>query len=102
MADVGKIRYHLERNSEKAGETMVFQRVIAILILCIPGALGVYGWTWMRNVFFDYMAGKGFDWLSFLGGLTLFLLGLAFLGGFIYHRDAKRNKIQPKLRRKKE
>ena len=72
---------------------MVFQRVIAILILCIPGALGVYGWTWMRNVFFDYMAGKGFDWLSFLGGLTLFLLGLAFLGGFIYHRDAKRNRF---------
>lgn len=80
---------------------MVFQRVMAILILCIPGAIGVYGWTWMRDVFFDYMAGRGFDWLSFLGGLILFLFGLAFLGGFIFYRDAKRNKIQPKLRRKK-
>jgi hypothetical protein len=81
---------------------MVFQRVIAILILGIPGAIGVYGWTWMRDVFFDYMAGRGFDWLSFFGGLTLFLIGVAFLGGFIFHRDAKRNKIQPKLQRKKE
>jgi len=81
---------------------MPYQRVLAIVILCIPGAIGVYGWTWMRNVFFDYMAGKGFDWLSFLGGLTLFLFGVAFVGGFIVHRDAKRNKIQPKFRRKEE
>lgn len=80
---------------------MTFQRILAILILCIPGAVGVYGWTLMRNVFFDYMAGRGFDWLSFLGGLILFLLGVAFVGGFILHRDAKRNKVQPKFLKKK-
>lgn len=83
-----------------AAQIMIYQRIFALLLLCIPGAIGIYGWTWMRDVFFHYMAGEGFAWLPFAGGLTLFLLSLTFLGGFLFYRDEKRNLIQPKLRRK--
>ena len=79
---------------------MIYQRLFALLLLCIPGAIGIYGWTWMRDVFFDYMGGEGFNILSFLGGLAMFLIALTFLGGFLYYRDEKKNLIQPKLRRK--
>lgn len=78
---------------------MLYQRLLAIIVLCIPGALGVYGWTLMRDVFFNYFAGGRFAWLPFLGGLALFLFGLCFLAGFIFYRDLKRNQIQPKLRK---
>jgi hypothetical protein len=78
---------------------IIYERVLAILIMCIPGFLAVYGWTWMRDVLFNYFAGKGFAWLPFLGGLLLFLAGLAFLAGFLFRHDMKRAKIQPRLMR---
>lgn len=78
----------------------IYLRIIAIFLLCIPGALGIWGWTIMRDVIFNAFAGQGFAWLSFIGGLTLLTGSLAFLGGFIYHRDRKRNYIHP--RKKKE
>ena len=78
----------------------IYQRILAIVLMCIPGVLGIYGWTLMRDITFDYFAGKGFAWLPFLGGLALLLLALYFLGGFIFYRDKKRNKIQPKLLKK--
>ncbi|MDR6224617.1 DUF2627 family protein [Desmospora profundinema] len=81
---------------------MIYQRILAILILCIPGATGVYGWTLLRDVFFDYVAGEGFQWGWFILGTLLFLGGLAFVGGFLFYRDAKRNQVQPMLLRKKK
>ncbi|TCS92407.1 DUF2627 family protein [Hazenella coriacea] len=75
---------------------LIYQRIIAILIMCIPGAISIYGWTLMRDILFDYFANQGFAWFPFLGGLILFLLGLVFIGGFIFHHDKKRNKISPK------
>lgn len=76
---------------------MKFQRFIALFILIIPGALGVYGWTMMRNAVFDALGGESFPILFFLGGLVLFLLGVAFVGGFIFHRDKKRKLVRPKF-----
>ncbi|MBA4495016.1 DUF2627 domain-containing protein [Paenactinomyces guangxiensis] len=81
---------------------IIYQRIFAIIIMCIPGILAIYGWTVMRDILFDYLAGQGFALLSFLGALVLFLLGLSIIGGFIFHRDKKRNKIQPRLLGKKE
>lgn len=81
---------------------MIYQRILAILILCIPGAIGVLGWKWMREAFFNYAAGDGFSWLLFIGGGILFLFGLFFVGGFLFYRDEKRNNLQPMLRRKKK
>ncbi|RAL26547.1 DUF2627 domain-containing protein [Thermoflavimicrobium daqui] len=80
----------------------VYQRILAILILCIPGALGIYGWTIIRDVLFNYFANQGFAWLPFLGGTLLLLIALYFLGGFIFYRDKKNNRIQPKLLSKEE
>lgn len=74
----------------------IYQRIIAILLLCIPGAIGMWGWTILRNVFFDAFAGHGFAWFPFIGGLTLLIASLAFLGGFIYHHDQKRQRIRKK------
>ncbi|OYD09808.1 DUF2627 family protein [Paludifilum halophilum] len=81
---------------------MIYQRILAILLLCIPGALGIYGWTLMRDVFFEYLAGQGFSWIPFLAGGILLLFGLFFIGGFLFYRDEKNNAIQPMLRRKKK
>jgi hypothetical protein len=80
----------------------VFERLIAILLMCIPGAISVYGWTLMRDIIFHTAAGATFAYISFFIGLILFLLGLAIVGGFIFYRDKKRNKIQPKLLKQKE
>ncbi len=97
-------KYPERRNSTTlcgAVPTMIYQRLFALVLLCIPGAIGIYGWKWMRDVFFDYMGGEGFNILSFAGGLAMFLISfLTFLGGFLYYRDEKKNLIQPKLRRK--
>ncbi|SFS92698.1 DUF2627 domain-containing protein [Marininema halotolerans] len=77
---------------------MIYQRMFAIVLICIPGAAGVYGWTLMKDVIFNYLAGHGFSWLAFIGGLILFLAGLAFIGGFLFYRDLKNDDIQPMLR----
>lgn len=81
---------------------LIYQRILAILLMCIPGFIAIYGWTLMRDILFDYAATNDFAWLPFSVGLLLFLLGLAILGGFIFHHDKKRNKIQPKLLGQKE
>jgi hypothetical protein len=78
----------------------VFQRLTAIILMCVPGALSVYGWTLMRDILFSTVAGESFPIFTFILGLVLFLLGLAIVGGFIFYRDKKRNKIQPKLLKK--
>ncbi|MFC4078197.1 DUF2627 family protein [Salinithrix halophila] len=72
--------------------------MMAIVLICIPGAAGVYGWNLMKNVIFQAFAGDGFAWLPFLGGLILFLGGLFFIGGFLFYRDLKKDQVQPMLR----
>lgn len=69
---------------------------LALLILVIPGALGVYGWTMMRDAIFSTF-GERFEWLHFLLGLVLFIASLAFVGGFIFYRDKKRKKVQKRF-----
>jgi hypothetical protein len=65
----------------------------------IPGALGVYGWKLMRDALFTFFdTDMGFQWPLFLLGLLLFLLGVAFVGGFIFYRDRKRRLVQPRFR----
>ncbi|WP_107727595.1 DUF2627 family protein [Desmospora activa] len=76
---------------------MIYQRILALLILCIPGVAAVYGWTLLRDVFFDYFAGEGLHWGLFSLGVFLFLGGIALVGSFLFYRDAKRNQIQPML-----
>lgn len=78
------------------------KRIIALIILLIPGYLAALGITLMRNMTFGILqAPFPFYWLQFLIGLLLFIGGIAFIGGFILYRDRKRNKVQKRFQVKK-
>ena len=79
---------------------MLGQRIIALVIMLIPALIGMYGWNLMKNSFYAYMGAKDFPWLSFLFGLILFLAGVSFIAGFIFHRDGKRKLLQPRFMKK--
>lgn len=72
-------------------------RIIAFLILLIPGILAAIGIKLMRDTLFDefnpIFIHTG---IQFVIGLILTVAGLAFIGGFIVHRDRKKNLIQKK------
>jgi hypothetical protein len=77
-------------------------RIIALVILLIPGFLAAYGIKLMRDMTFDILQPPfPFLWLQFLIGLLFFIGGLGFVAGFILHRDRKRNKVQPRFQNKK-
>jgi hypothetical protein len=77
------------------------QRIIALIILLIPAFSAVIGIKWMRDTLFGILQPPiPFLWLQFLLGLLLFIIGLGFIGGFILHRDRKRNKVQPRFQKK--
>lgn len=69
-------------------------RIIAATLLLIPGVLAAFGIKLMRDTLFDdfypILLTKG---IQFIVGLLLFIGGVAFLGGFIYHRDRKRQRL---------
>jgi hypothetical protein len=78
------------------------KRIIALLILLITGFLAALGIKLMRDMTFGILQ-KPFPFLGlqFLIGGILFIGGLGFVAGFIFHRDRKRNKIQNKFLSKK-
>lgn len=75
----------------------VFQRIIAISLVCLPGVLAIYGWTTLRDLFFEYTAGQPFEWFPFLKGIGAFGIGLFMIGHFIFYREKKNYKVQDKL-----
>lgn len=78
-------------------------RIVAVLMLFIPGLLAAYGIKLMRDALFAQLFPIFYNIsIQFLVGLILFLLGLFFIGGFIYRRDQKRNLIKPKRQTKKQ
>ncbi|GAB7386180.1 DUF2627 domain-containing protein [Bacillaceae bacterium] len=83
---------------------MLWQRLLACLVIAIPGVVGMYGVKLMRDAFFDTFDPRigEFLWWKFLFGLLCFAAGVAFIGGFILHRDRKRNLVQPRFRKNKQ
>ncbi|WP_243290192.1 DUF2627 domain-containing protein [Bacillus sp. FJAT-47783] len=76
-------------------------RMIALLIMVIPGIFAAYGIKLMRDMVFGVLHPPfPFLGLQFLVGLLLFVLGLTFIAGFIFHRDRKRNKVQARFKKK--
>ncbi|EDL64572.1 DUF2627 domain-containing protein [Bacillus sp. SG-1] len=75
------------------------QRLIALIIMLIPGALAALGIKLMRDMLFGILQ-PPFSalWLQFIMGLLFFLGGLGFIAGFILHRDRKRNKVQERFK----
>ncbi|MCM2531727.1 DUF2627 domain-containing protein [Neobacillus pocheonensis] len=76
-------------------------RIIALIILLIPGFLAALGIKLMRDMTFGILqAPFPYLWLQFLSGLLFFICGLGFVAGFIFHRDRKRNKVQTRFQDK--
>jgi hypothetical protein len=66
-------------------------RIIAALTLFVPGIIAAIGIKLMRDTLFDefhpiFIHAS----IQFAIGLILFIGGLTFLGGFIIHRDRKK------------
>jgi hypothetical protein len=78
------------------------KRIIALLILLIPGFLAALGIKLMRDMTFGILQKPfPFLWMQFLTGGFFFICGLGFVAGFILYRDRKRNKVQTKFMSKK-
>ncbi len=67
-------------------------RFIAVLLLIIPGIIGAYGIKLMRDALFAEIVIFN-SMIQFIIGLILFIAGLSFIGGFLFHRDKKRQLI---------
>jgi hypothetical protein len=83
---------------------LLISRIIAILLLVIPGLAAAYGFIELKQVIFQYVADKGelgsaatFQWLRLIKGIVLFLAGVGFIGGWTFYRDRKRNYLAPKF-----
>jgi hypothetical protein len=75
-------------------------RIIALIILVIPGAIAALGIKLMRDMTFGILQAPFPNlWLQFLVGLIFFIGGLGFVAGFIFHRDRKKNKVQTKFKK---
>ncbi|MEK4028866.1 MULTISPECIES: DUF2627 domain-containing protein [Bacillaceae] len=76
-------------------------RLLALLVLVIPGFLAGLGIKLMRDMLFGILQPPfPFLWLQFLIGLVLFVGGLGFVAGFIFYRDRKNNKVQNRFKDK--
>ncbi|RKP57139.1 DUF2627 family protein [Cohnella endophytica] len=85
---------------------LIIQRLIAIMLLVIPGIAAAYGFLLMKDALYDYFAIMGgvdtstpdFSWGRFIGGAILFLIGIGFIGGWIFFRDRKHNYLSSRFR----
>ncbi|OLS40123.1 DUF2627 domain-containing protein [Bacillus sp. MRMR6] len=77
------------------------KRIIALTILVIPGVLAGYGIKLMRDMTFGILQPPiPLLGLQFIIGMVLFIGGLGFVAGFIFHRDRKQNKVQNRFKKK--
>ncbi|WP_010530909.1 DUF2627 domain-containing protein [Lentibacillus jeotgali] len=68
-------------------------RIIAVLMLLIPGLISAIGIKLMRDTLFnDFYPVFIHISIQFIAGFLLFLGGLAFIAGFIVYRDRKKQK----------
>jgi hypothetical protein len=81
-----------------------FYRFIAILMLVIPGLMATYGFLAMKDALFaQFNADIGHVlWGKMLLGFVLFVIGVAFIGGWTFFRDRKRNYVAPRFKPKRK
>lgn len=87
---------------------LTVQRIIAMLLLVIPGLLACFGFLEMKDAFYYYWSDLGndslqptFNWLKFIIGLIMFLAGVGFIAGWTFFRDRKRNYVAPRFKEKR-
>ncbi|WP_186578021.1 DUF2627 family protein [Aquibacillus kalidii] len=67
-------------------------RFFALLLLVVPGIIATIGIKLIRDAFFGISYPIFFHIaIQVIIGIIFFLIGLTFIGGFILHRDRKRN-----------
>lgn len=77
-------------------------RLLALLIIVFPGIIATLGIKLMRDAIFGDFYNFFFHVIiQFFSGLVMFLAGLAFIGGFIFYRDNKRNRTKGKSKQHK-
>jgi len=79
-------------------------RMIAIILLVVPGVIATYGFLLMKDAFFAQFEPEigHLLWGKMLWGLLLFIGGIFFLGGWILFRDIKRNYVVPRFKEKRK
>jgi len=76
-------------------------RTVALLIIVLPGILATYGIKLARDATFGIVHPIFFNSLiQLLVGILFIVVGIGFIGGFILHRDRKRNKTKGKFENK--
>lgn len=77
-------------------------RIIAAILLVVPGIAATYGFLAMKDAFFAQFGPEAhMQWGKFVVGLLLFAAGVAFIGGWIFFRDRKRNYVAPRFKAKR-
>ncbi|SFC42032.1 Protein of unknown function [Bacillus sp. OV322] len=75
------------------------RRLVAFLILFIPGLFAVYGIAIMRDMLFGILKFPFPKlWLQCLTGFILMVAGVGFIAGFILHRDRKNKKVTARFK----
>ncbi|MDG4655615.1 DUF2627 domain-containing protein [Ectobacillus antri] len=75
-------------------------RYIALLLALIPVIMAIIGIKLMRDTVFGILLSPIPSLpLQFLVGAASFAIGIYIFGGFILHRDRKRNKVQARFKR---
>ena len=70
-------------------------RILAVIVMFTPGVIGAFGIKLMRDALFAEVSPILFnEIIQFIIGFIMFAIGLAFIGGFIYHRDKKKQLIK--------
>lgn len=75
-------------------------RIIAVIIMFTPGIIGAFGIKLMRDALFVEVSPILFnEVIQFIIGFIMFAAGLAFIGGFIYHRDKKNQLVKDRTKK---
>lgn len=81
---------------------MLVRLLALILIYVIPGWIAAYGFKLMRDTLYLYFDPSihAFKTGQFFFGMLLFIAGVSFIGGYIFYKDKKRERVQPKFQKK--
>lgn len=75
-------------------------RLIAFIILLIPGIMAAYGIKLMRDsVFNKLLEPYPVLWLQFSLGLLFTVLGIGFFAGFLLNRDRKKGTVSKRFQK---
>ncbi|MDB5052337.1 MAG: hypothetical protein JWM44_387 [Bacilli bacterium] len=82
------------------------KRFIAALLLVIPGIAATFGFLQMKDAFFAQFGAPETNphvhWGKMILGFFLFAIGVAFIGGWTFFRDRKRNYVAPRFKAKRK